>query len=172
MNKILSLLVGFTLVTTTIYDFSVKDIDGNNISLEQFRGKKILFVNTASNSSYTNQYASLEQLYQKYKDSLVIIAVPSNSFGNEAGTNSAIKEFVKNRYHAHFIITEKSIVAGESQTPLYAWLTHIEQNGMMNNAVGDDFYKFLVDGSGKLVGGFVSSVDPMSKAVQDAITNQ
>ncbi len=172
MNKILCLLVGITLVTATVYDFSVTTIDGNNISLEQFRGKKILFVNTASSSSYTSQYASLEQLYQKYKDSLVIIAIPSNSFGNETGDNAQIKEFINRKYNTHFIITEKSIVAAESQTALYGWLTHIEQNGMMGNAVQDDFYKFLVDGSGRLVGGFVSSVDPMSKSVQDAIMNQ
>jgi glutathione peroxidase len=156
---------------TGFYDFTITDIDGNNISLRQFQGKKILFVNTATNSSYTNQYASLEQLYQKYKDSLVIIAIPSNSFGNEAGDNAAIKHFIISNYHVHFIIAQKMEVAGSNQTSLYSWLTHIEQNNMMSNTIDGDFYKFLVDGQGRLVGAFVSSVDPMGEDVQSTMVN-
>lgn len=171
MIKILCLFIGFAWLTTIVYDFSVNTIEGNTISLSQYKGKKILFVNTASSGPYTGQYAGLEKLYQKYKDSLVIIAVPSNSFGKETGTNAAIRTFITGAYHTHFIITEKTMVYGTDQSPLYAWLTHIDQNGMMTNTINDDFYKFLVDGSGKLVGAFVSSVDPMSNEIQNAIKN-
>jgi glutathione peroxidase len=157
--------------TTGFYNFNLTDIDGNKISLGQFRGKKILFINTATNSSYTSQYASLEKLYQKYKDSLVIIAIPSNSFGNEGGDNATIKDFVKNTYGIHYILAQKTIVAGDNQSPLYGWLTHMEQNNMMSNTIQGDFYKFLVDGSGRLVGAFVSSVDPMSDDMQSVISN-
>jgi glutathione peroxidase len=170
MNKILCFFTAFTLLSG-IYNFNLNDIDGNNFNLSQYRGKKILFVNTASKSSFTSQYASLERLYQKYKDSLIIIAIPSNSFGNESRDNAQIKQFVTNTYHIHFIVTQKTDVMGTNQSPLYKWLSHIEQNTIMSNAINDDFYKFLVDGSGKLVGAYVSSVDPMSNVIQNAISN-
>lgn len=172
MNKIISLLIAFSFTAISVYDFTINDIDGNPIQLDQFKGKKILFVNTASKSRYTAQYDSLETLYQKYKDSLVIIAVPSNSFGNETDDNDEIKQFINSTYNTHFIIAEKTEVSGDNQSPLYGWLTQIKQNGMMDNPVHDDFYKFLVDGSGLLIGAFVSSVDPMSDEVQNAITGQ
>jgi glutathione peroxidase len=157
--------------TTGFYNFNLTDIDGNKISLGQFRGKKILFINTATNSNYTSQYASLERLYQKYKDSLVIIAIPSNSFGHEGGDNATIKNFVTNTYGVHYILAQKTVVAGDNQSPLYGWLTHIEQNNMMSNTIEGDFYKFLVNGAGRLVGAFVSSVDPMSNDMQSAVSN-
>ncbi len=157
--------------TSVIYNLSLNDIDGNPIDLHQFQGKKILIVNTATGSSYVNQYASLEQLYQKYKDSLVIIAIPSNSFGNETGDNASIKDFVMNNYNIHYILAQKMDVTGESQSSLYSWLTHIEQNNMLSNDVQGDFFKFLADQSGRLVGAFMPSVDPMSDDMQGVITN-
>lgn len=169
MNKFFLFTAIIGIVTTTLYDFSVTDIDGNNITFNQFKGKKVMIVNTASKSKYENQYAGLEQLYQKYKDSLVIIVVPSNTFGNETGENGEIKKNVTSNYNTHFIITEKTVVAGEGQSALYAWLTDIKQNGMVNNPVNGDFYKFLVNSSGTVIGVFAPSVDPMSDVVQNAI---
>ncbi len=157
--------------TSTIYNVTINDIDGNPIDLSQFQGKKILIVNTASGSGYVSQYASLEQLYQKYKDSLVIIAVPSNSFGNEPSDSSAIKDFVMNNYNIHFILAQKMDVTGDTESPLYGWLTHIEQNNMLSNEVLGDFYKFLIDANGRLMGAFDSSTDPMSDVIQNAVTN-
>ena len=157
--------------TSVIYNLPLNDIDGNPINLGQFQGKKILIVNTATNSSYVSQYDSLEQLYQKYKDRLVIIAVPSNSFANENSDNTTIKNFVMRNYHIHYILAQKTDVTGDTQSALYSWLTHIEQNNMMSNGVEGDFFKFLIDKSGKLVGAFVPSVDPMSDDMQSVITN-
>ena len=157
--------------TSIIYSLPLNDIDGNPINLGQFQGKKVLIVNTATNSSYVSQYDSLEQLYQKYKDSLVIIAIPSNSFGNESNDNPTIKDFVMSNYHIHYILAQKMDVTGDTRSALYSWLTHIEQNNMMNNDVQGDFFKFLIDGSGRLVGAFVPSVDPMSDDMQSVITN-
>jgi glutathione peroxidase len=157
--------------TSVIYSLPLNDIDGNPINLSQFQGKKILIVNTATNSNYISQYDSLEQLYQKYKDSLIIIAIPSNSFGNESNDNATIKNFVMSNYHIHYILAQKMDVTGDAQSALYSWLTHIEQNNMMSNDVEGDFFKFLIDKSGRLVGAFVPSVDPMSDDMQSVITN-
>lgn len=172
MKKLFILLFGFLVMANSIYDIPLKGIEGGQINLNNYRGKKILIVNTASNSPYVTQYAGLELLYQKYKDSLIIIAVPSNSFGAEPGSNPAIKELISGRYQTHFIITERSEVAGESQSPLFVWLTHKDQNTVMSNIVADNFYKFLIDGAGNLVGAFAPSVDPMSEVMQKAILSQ
>lgn len=159
------------MLYNSIYDITIKDVDGNTLGFAQFKGKKMLFVNTASSGSYIGQLAGLEQLYQKYKDSLVIIAIPSNTFHNESKSNAEIKSFIQKSYDTHFIIAEKAEVEGASQSPLYAWLTHQSQNGMMENTVDEDFYKFLVNEEGKLVGIFAPSVDPMSEELQSAIKN-
>src|SRR5436305_972758 len=111
----------------SIYNFSVVDHTGNTINLNQFSGKKILFVNTASGGQYAEQYSSLETLYQKYKDSLVIIATPSNSFGHETGN---IQQII-NQYNIHFIVTDTQSVIGNNQAPIYEWLTQVIKNGIM-----------------------------------------
>jgi glutathione peroxidase len=157
--------------TISIYSISATDINGGQINFSSFQGKKILIVNTASNSSYVAQYAALEQLYQQYKDSLVVIAFPSNSFGNEPGSNTSIKNFVTSTYNTHFQLAAKVEVSGSSQATIYQWLTQQGQNGMMNNAVRGDFQKFLVDKDGTLMGVFSSTIDPMDNSIQNAITN-
>jgi glutathione peroxidase len=169
MNKILIILTAALL--TGFYDFSIIDINGSNINLSEFKGKKVLLVNTASNSRYTSQYGSLEQLFQKYKDSLIVIAIPSNSFGNETKSSASIKNFVNSNYNIHYLLAQKMDVAGDSISSLYAWLAVIDKNGMMSNSVTGDFYKYLISSDGQLIGAFVPSVDPMSEEIQNAVAN-
>ena len=154
-----------------IYSLSTTSSGGSAINLSDFRGKKILFVNTATNSAYVSQYAKLEQLYQTYKDSLVIIAVPSNDFNNEPGTDSTIQDFVNTNYSISYLLASKQSVSGDSISPLYSWLTSAAQNGVLDNPVVGDFCKFLVDANGNIVGAFNGSVDPMDSVIQNAITN-
>jgi len=157
--------------TISIYSISATDINGGQINFSGFQGKKILIVNTASNGSYTSQYAALEQLYQLYKDSLVVIAFPSNSFGNEPGSNAGIKDFVTGTYNTHFLLAAKADVTGPSQIPIYQWLTQQSQNGMMNSVVQGDFQKYLVDKNGILIGVFSPMIGPMDSSIQNAITD-
>lgn len=170
--KFISLLLCSLILSPGIYDYQVTGIDGNSINLIDFQGKKILFVNTASNSEYVNQYASLEQLYQKFKDSLVIIATPTNDFGNEPLENDSIKSFVLNNYNIHYLLASKTMVSGDSSTPVYKWLTNSSLNHDYNNPVSGDFYKFLVDRNGNIIGLYNSSVDPMDSLIQSLIVNQ
>lgn len=156
---------------TNLYDIQVKDINQNNINLSEFKGKKILFVNTSSRGNFSGQYKGLETLYQKYKDSLMIIAIPSNSFGNEPENNKKIKQYLRKNYQISFIVAEKSEVNGKAASPLYKWLTMRENNAVVTNNIKDDFFKFLVDGNGNLIGSFVSEVDPMNENIQKAIEN-
>jgi glutathione peroxidase len=170
-------LICIFIITTSsflvsFYSFQLNKIGGGSINMSNYHGKKILLVNTASTSTYTSQYAALEQLHQKFKDSgLVIIACPSNSFGHEAGSDSVIKNFVTQNYNAHFLITKKGNVKGADAQPVYKWLADGTQNGVMNDTIKNDFSKVLIDTSGNIVGVFGSSVSPMSTMLQNAVRN-
>jgi glutathione peroxidase len=169
--------IGINIVTAlsfivSIYSFQLNGINGGQINMSNYHGKKILLVNTASTSPYTSQYAALEQLHQKFKDSgLVIIAIPSNSFGNEAGNDNTIKNFIIQNYNAHFLITKKCVVKGNNAIPIYKWAADAAQNGAMNDTIKKDFCKILIDSSGSIMAAFGSTVSPMSNAIQNAVRN-
>ena len=170
MNKAIYFLLPFIFLTG-IYDFSLPSAQGGTmINLSDYQGKKILIVNTASNSNHADQYEKLEELYQKYKDSLVVIAVPSNSFGNEQGSDSTIYDHVTVNYGVSYPVAGQMEVTGDSTCALYQWLTQRSLNGSVDASVKTDFQKFLVDENGKIIGVFAPSVDPMSSDMQDAIT--
>src|SRR4051794_11427028 len=120
---LLAFLVSALLTASSIYDFKVEGLEGGSIDFSQYKGKKIMIVNTASKCGNTPQYAELEQLYEKYKDKLVIIGFPANNFGaQEPGTNTEIKEFCSKNYAVTFPMAEKISVRGDDVHPLYKWL--------------------------------------------------
>lgn len=153
---------------SSIYSYSLPSIDNNTIILDSLRGKKILFVNTASNSQYATQFESLESLHQLVGDSLVIITIPSNSFGNEPLSDSAIQSQVTN-FNLHYFVTKKLEVRGVNIAGVYDWLTKKSLNNVSNNQVRGDFTKYLIDETGNLVGFFAPSVDPMSDEFLSAL---
>lgn len=168
---ITSILLKF-LQVVSIYTFSFTDIDGNTINMSAFEGKKILIVNTASNSEFAGQYAELEQLHQQYQDSLVIIVFPSNDFGNEPGTPAAISDTIRNTYNAHYIIAGKSAVkSGEGVMPItiYQWLYDKEQNGAIHSGPGGDFYKYLIGTDGYPTSIFRNTVSPLSDEMRNGL---
>lgn len=172
MKYLLFLLIFSITISDNIYDYQISDIDGNTLTLSDYRGKKMLFVNTATNSQYVNQYADLETLYQKFKDSLIIIATPSNSYGNEPLENDSIKNFVLNNYNIHYTLASSGAVTGDSIEPVYKWLTDSSLNHVFENPVNGDFFKYLVDEDGDIIGVFDGSVSPMDSTIQKLITNQ
>jgi glutathione peroxidase len=150
----------------SIYDFKVASLDGKTIDFSKFKGKKILIVNTASNCGYTPQYEGLESLYEKHKDKLVIVGFPANNFGEqEPGSNSEIQEFCKKNYGVTFPMAEKVSVTGADTHPLFNWLTHKSENGVMDAEIKWNFTKFLVDENGKLLEVFPSKVKPDSEEI-------
>lgn len=167
--KLVSLTTFFWWWMSSFYGLPVTDMDGSPMDLHEYAGKKILIVNTAGDCREAVQYAALETLYQKYKDSLMIIACPSNSFGSEPTPDADVDSFVMNTYHISFRLAAKSEVAGESVSPLYAWLTSAALNGVTSSQVKGDFQKYLVDENGNLTGIFDASVDPMDPELQNAI---
>ena len=151
----------------SFYDFTVKTIDGEDISLSTFKGKKVLVVNVASKCGFTPQYAKLEELYEKYgKVNFVIIGFPANNFlSQEPGSNEEIKEFCTLNYGVTFPMMAKISVKGKDIAPLYKWLTQKSENGVQDAKVGWNFHKFLIDENGKWVASYGSSTNPLSEEI-------
>jgi glutathione peroxidase len=151
----------------TLYDFTVKSIDGKDYSLKQLKGKKVMIVNTASKCGNTPQYEQLESLYKEYgDDKFVILGFPANNFGfQEPGTNAEIKEFCDSKYAVTFPMMEKISVKGNDIHPLYKWLTDKKLNGVMDSEVKWNFQKYLIDEKGNLVTVLVPKESPRSEQV-------
>ncbi len=150
----------------TLFDYSAKSIDGKDVNLAEYKGKKVLIVNVASECGFTPQYKGLEQLYEKYKDKLVILGFPANNFGSqEPGTNEDIKKFCADHYSVTFPMFEKISVIGDDQNVIYKWLTSKELNGWNDKAPNWNFCKYLIDENGKLMKFYSSAVEPMSDEI-------
>jgi len=154
---------------TPLSEIPVKDIDGKERMLGEFKGKAILIVNVASKCGYTSQYEGLEKLYQQHKgEGLVIAGFPCNQFfGQEPGSNEDIKAFCSERYGVSFPMFAKLDVKGPGQHPLFKALTG--EGSPLPGKVSWNFNKFLVDREGKLVARFGSSTKPSSKKLLQAI---
>jgi glutathione peroxidase len=151
---------------SSLYNIKINSITGEPIDLKSFKGKKILFVNTASECGFTGQYADLEKLHKKYEDKLVVIGVPCNQFGGqEPGTLKEIKTFCEVNYGVTFLLTEKVDVKGANQHPLYAWLTKKENNGVKNSSVKWNFQKYLIDENGNYIDYYFSITKPLSSKI-------
>ncbi|MFN8308241.1 MAG: glutathione peroxidase [Ferruginibacter sp.] len=152
--------------TRSIYDFKVAGLNGDTIDFAQFKGKKILIVNTASKCGFTPQYEDLEKLYETHKDKLVIVGFPANNFfSQEPGSNETISEFCKKNYGVSFPMAAKISVKGKNIAPIYKWLCDKEENGVMDAKISWNFNKFLLDENGKIIAHFKSAVKPMSEEI-------
>ena len=158
----------------TLYDFTVKDIDGKDFRLSSLKGKKVLIVNVASKCGLTPQYEQLQELYEKYQHlNFTIIGFPANNFlGQEPGSNHEIKEFCTANYGVTFPMMEKISVKGKNQAPLYQWLTKKSKNGVLDQKVTWNFQKFLIDEEGHLVDVVMPKESPMNDKIVSWITGK
>ena len=155
----------------SVYNFTLKSIDGKPVALSEYHGKVLLLVNVASKCGFTPQYTALESLYEKYKDrGLVIVGIPANNFaGQEPGTNEEIKKFCSTKYNVSFPMMAKVSVLGDDKTPLYAFLTDKAVNPQIGGDIKWNFTKFLFDRNGKPVARFEPNVTPDSPQVVSAV---
>jgi len=159
----------------TIYDFNAQRIDGSSASLDEYRGKVILVVNTASKCGFTKQYDGLQKLYLDHKDhGLVILGFPANNFMNqEPGDNSEIADFCRINFGVSFPLFAKISVRGKNIHPLFDWLTSKRENPEFAGKVSWNFNKFLISKEGKLIARFGSRTtldDPaLIAAIQTAL---
>ena len=151
----------------SIYDITVKDIEGEDFDLAQLKGKKVLIVNTASRCGLTPQYEGLQKLYETYKDrNFVIIGFPSNDFmRQEPGSEEQIQSFCQKNYGVTFPMMSKIKVKGPDKHPLYIYLTQKQYNGHSDNTVKWNFQKYLINESGQLEQVISPSTKPMSSSI-------
>lgn len=150
----------------SIYSFKIMSLEGKEVDFSQYKGKKLLIVNTASKCGFTPQYDDLEKLYQKYNGKLEVLGFPCNDFKEQEPENaSAIKEFCKVRFGVTFPLFEKVHVKGDEKHPLYKWLTDPNENGWNSKEPGWNFCKYLINEKGELVGFYGSSVKPFDKSI-------
>ena len=156
----------------SIYDFKITSLEGQQIDLAQYKGKKILIVNTASKCGFTPQYQELETLYQLHKEKLIIIGCPANNFFfQEPKGNEEIATFCKRNYGVSFPMSQKLSVKGKDIAPIYYWLTHKKYNGLQDSKVKWNFQKYLINEQGQLIHIFAPSTSPTSPEVLAAIAS-
>ncbi len=155
-------MVAIVFGQSSFYDFTVKDIDGNDFELSSLKGKKVMVVNTASKCGFTPQYEILQKVYEQYGgDEFMIVGFPANNFmKQEPGTNDEIKSFCTKNYGVTFPMMSKISVKGDDMAPLYEWLTSKDKNGVLDSKVGWNFQKYLIDENGNLVKMIPSKVKP------------
>ena len=145
----------------SVYDFVMKDAEGNDIPLADYKGKVLLIVNTATGCGFTPQYNGLEELYEKYRDKgFEILDFPCNQFGEQApGTDAEITEFCTINFGVSFKQFSKIDVNGENEAPLYTYLKG-EKGGILGTKIKWNFTKFLVDREGNVVERYAPTVTP------------
>ncbi len=162
----LTMILAVTLNGSSIYDFKVAGLDGTDIDFSQYKGQKIMIVNTASHCGNTPQYKDLEALYEKYKGKLVIIGFPANNFGGqEPGTGTEIKEFCTKNYGVTFPMADKVSVKGDDIAPIYKYLSEQAAAKGFADPVKWNFGKFLLDENGILIATFSPKTQPMSEEI-------
>jgi glutathione peroxidase len=157
----------------SIYDITIELNDGSRQLLSFYKGRKILFVNTASDCGYTAQFDGLQNLYESFGDKLMIIGFPANDFKEqEKRTDAEIGAFCRKNYGVSFPLVKKgSVIRGSGQQPVYQWLTNKEKNGWNAKIPSWNFSKYLVNEEGVLTCYFGPSVEPDGEKLSNAINH-
>jgi glutathione peroxidase len=154
----------------SFYDLTATSIDGDEISFEKYKGKKVLIVNTASSCGYTYQYEGLQKLNDIYGNDVEVLGFPANDFlFQERGSDSDIADFCEKNYGVTFQMFSKITTKGRNQSPVYTWLTNKDLNGWNEKKPTWNFCKYLIDENGNLVEFFDKSVKPMSKEITELL---
>jgi glutathione peroxidase len=159
----------------SVLDHKVKDIDGKEVDLAQYKGDVLLIVNVASKCGYTKQYTNLEAIYEKYQDKgFKVLGFPANEFGKqEPGSNEEIKTFCSSKYNVKFPMFSKIVVKGEGIHPVYEFLTSKDTDPHFAGPIPWNFTKFLVNRKGEVVARFAPGDEPdsekVTKAIEDAL---
>ena len=150
----------------SIYDFKMASITGDEIDFKQYKGKKLLIVNTASECGFTPQYEDLQKLHELHGDKIVILGFPANNFGEqEPGTDMEIASFCKENYAVTFQMFSKISVEGADISPLYKWLTDKTENGWNDETPNWNFCKYYINEEGELMKFYASAIKPMSEEI-------
>lgn len=148
---------------TDFYSLSAKTLEGQEVSFSQFKGKKVLVVNTATECGLTPQLEGLQKLHEQYKDQLIIVGIPTNDFkGQEPRNNDEIGAFCQRNYGVEFLMLEKGTTKGSDKHPVFKWLTEKQYNGKKSSRIWWNFQKYLIDEQGEFVDYFLPITKPES----------
>ena len=149
------------------YDFKINSISGDIINLNDFKGKPVLVVNTASYCGFTKQYDDMQELWERYKDKgLIVLGIPSNSFNQEKKVNSEVKEFCEVNFNINFPLTEITDVKGDKAHEIYKWA---KENYGKSAVPKWNFYKILINKEGKIEDTYASLTKPTSQKITKKI---
>ena len=150
----------------SIHNISIEGINGNELRLNQFRGKKLMIVNVASECDFTPQYEQLEELYRHYSDTLSIIGCPCNDFGNqEPESEESILSFCQTMYQVSFPLTKKINIRSKPVHPLYSWLTDKTLNEVSDSEVTWNFQKYAIGPEGELEHVYSPETSPLDDQI-------
>lgn len=158
-------------MSASIHQFKMKDLEGKEVDLSEYKGKVLLVVNTATECGFTPQLGGLEKLYEAYKDKgFEVLGFPSNDFqGQEPRDGDAIGQFCQKNYGVNFKLFEKSHVKGKDANELFKFLSDKKQNGKVSTSPKWNFHKYLVDKDGQVIDHFYTFTDPNAGRVKKAI---
>jgi len=150
----------------SIHQFKLKGLNGGEVDFADFKGKKLMVVNVASECGLTPQYTQLEELYEQFQQQITIVGCPANNFGaQEPGTDEQIQTFCSTTYGVTFPMTTKISVKGDDMHPLYQFLTQKAQNGVEDSEVSWNFQKYILDEEGKLL----KVISPRTEPADDQV---
>ena len=151
------------------YDFKINSISGDVIDLNDFKGKPVLVVNTASYCGFTKQYADMQKLWERYRNKgLIVLGIPSNSFNQEKKNNNEVKEFCEVNFNINFPLTTITEVKGKNAHELFKWA---KENHGKSTIPKWNFHKILINKDGEVEDTFASFTKPMSKKIINIIEN-
>lgn len=182
LNVVIAYVIGVAMAVSgslatdkeksSVLDFIMKDIDGKEVPLSDYKGEVLLIVNVASECGLTPQYEGLQTIYERYKEEgFEVLGFPANNFGaQEPGTEAQIKEFCTSKYNVTFPMFSKISVKGDDQADLYKYLTDAAKHGeAIGGEVQWNFQKYLVDRKGNLIARFNPKVKPLDQEIVSAI---
>lgn len=154
----------------SIHKISIEGLNGKEIQLNQFKGKKLLIVNVASACDFTPQYGQLEELFEQYQSTLTILGCPCNDFGGqEPLAEEEIPSFCQTMYQVSFPLSKKINIRSEPVHPVFQWLTRKDQNGVSDNEVTWNFQKYAVSPKGEWQHVFTPETTPLDLQILDWI---
>lgn len=161
---------GVTLNKGSLYNFKVKSLDGKEVDFSSFKGKKVVIINVASKCGYTPQYADWQRFHEKHGKEVIVLGFPANNFMHqEPGNNEDIADFCQKNYGVTFQMFQKVDVIGNTQHPLFKWLSSKELNGWNDKAPTWNFCKYVVNEDGAVTHFFASGIKPDSPEFKKAV---
>ncbi|WP_409024967.1 glutathione peroxidase [Jiulongibacter sediminis] len=166
----MNIIPASSLANGSLYDYKIESLEGEEIDLSQYKGKKVVLLNVASKCGFTPQYADWQKFHEEHGEDIVVLGFPANNFGGqEPGSDEEIGEFCQKNYGVTFQMFSKIDVIGDNQHPLYKWLSSKELNGWNDKAPTWNFCKYVVNEDGQVTHFFASKIKPEDAEFKAAV---